>query len=305
MTKNDHLDVNYLNSDSTTGRRKKGTESFPHRITLARSATSNNGYPSGLSSRPTFPTFLSSRSTRRSSRTESTIFDLPEDCTLADSERLSFSVTSPIDIPFPKLSRRGTYSSLPSSPTGAVHLETHSRPTALDQSPQDFASLTLGIDIRSNDVLAEAIRRIASRRGSLASLQSTTDDRLRASSLPTEEALLDSQTGYLDPSATYNDVAQADPEDAGDNDSVDAAEEDLASPGLHIVEIAEDSDENELYEDAYLSQENSALDGSFLLSSDSPKEEVELAPQRMSWYDVLKEAVVEEEQHALEIQGKW
>ena len=206
----------------------------------------------------------------------------------------------------PRLTRKATYSSLPPSPTGAIRLETDGLRDLSEQSHLEFASLTLGIDPHSNDILAQAIQRIASRRGSAISLESA-EDRLRVGSLP-PEGFLSSATPISGSLPNLRGTRSEDDLDEEDDEtgSIRAAEAELNSPRSAGSTI---EDEDDTFEDAFVSHDGSPIDGSMLLSGsdvniNTPGGEAEHR-RRLSWWDVLREAVVEEEEQALEIQGKW
>lgn len=283
---------------SHTSRRRAGLE---------RSATSTVVKSVKAVPRPTYPTFMSSRSTRRTSWAQKGLGDLgtTDSATGMLSERPLNALSAGL-VEAPRLTRKATYSSLPPSPTGAIRLETDGLRELSEQSHLEFASLTLGIDPHSNDILAQAIQRIASRRGSAISLESA-EDRLRVGSLP-PEGFFSSATPISGSLPNLRGTRSEDDLDEEDDEtgSIRVAEAELNSPRSAGSTI---EDEGDTFEDAFVSHDGSPIDGSMLLSGsdvniNTPGGEAEHA-RRLSWWDVLREAVVEEEEQALEIQGKW
>lgn len=291
-----------------------GPPASRRRAVLERSATSTvvKTVPKAVP-RPTYPTFLSSRSTRRTSwaRDDSGRM-LAVDTAATGKERRTNAASAGLD-QAPRLTRKATYSSLPPSPTGAIRMDDDGLKNSSAHSPLEFASMSLGIDPQSDDVLAQAIRRIAGRRGSASSLDSA-DDRLRATSLPPEEffSAMPTITTSLQsmPNLRRGTSDDEDEEGEGDTGSVGTAEIELSSPrSANSLRDGEGSADEEVFEDAFASHDSSSLENSMLLSGKPGNvntfEDKQAGGRRLSWWDVLREAVVEEEEQALEIQGKW
>ena len=287
-------------------------KSSRRRAVLERSATSTviKSAPKAVP-RPTYPTFLSSRSTRRTSWAKDDSGDVLglETATLPSKERNANALSAGL-IEAPRLTRKATYSSLPPSPTGAIRLDDDGLRDISGQSHLDFASLTLGIDPHSDDILAQAIQRIASRRGSAISLE-LADDRFRATSLPPEEFFSSGPpvSSSLQSLPNLRRETSIDDEDEDeDTRSIKAAEVELNSPRSAGSISETERLDDDIFEDAFVSHDSSPTDDSLLLGGTSgntcPYGDREEG-RRLSWWDVLREAVVEEEEHALEIQGKW
>jgi hypothetical protein len=283
------------------------------RAVLERSATSTVVKGVKAVPRPTYPTFLSSRSTRRTSwaRNDSGEVHDVGPATRLSKERQANALSAGL-IEAPRLTRKATYSSLPPSPTGAIRVENDGLRDLSAQSHLEFASLTLGIDPHSDDILAQAIQRIASRRDSTISLESA-EDRLRAASLHPEEFFSSGPPISISlqslPNLRRNQSDDDPDEEDHETGSIGAAEGELNSPRSAGSTIGDEHDEDDIFEDAFFSHDGSPIDESLLLSgsmgdSTAFRDKAEQAT-RLSWWDVLREAVVEEEEHALEIQGKW
>lgn len=291
-----------------------GSEVVPRRAAFVRSNT-GTAHTSGLAPRPAFPTFLSSRSTSRrtsyarsrDSNVGSSNVNLPyedektgiwidthshtstkSNLLLEDEDRKRSRTTiQPIQIP--KFSRRGTYSSLPPSPTGAILLNLPAS-AEIERDRYDFASRNLGLDKGSAEALVSALNRVAGRRiggedgGSAedggAGL-GMGDERIRASSLPPEGILSEGHTPFLEAEDFLlgEETIPALPKMGKLSRMQSAARVPNGEEGRPAVQISTPPKKM---------RENS-MEGQ----------------KRLSLWDVLREAVFEEEQNALEIQGKW
>ena len=291
------------------------TRSSKRRAALERSATSSRIVPASkpVLTRPAYPTFISSRSTRRTSWAQ--IDDLAiESSRLVQNDpgsRRAQAVTEVEPYRAPKLTRKGTYSSLPPSPTGAIRVDEAGLCDLSEQSPAEFASLTLGIDPDSEDVLALAIQRIAAQRVSTAEQESIGSD-LRATSLPPDD-FFGTRGPTISSLLSLPDLQRSLSRDQEDDvESLGGVDVHLSA--FRTEQSSDDEDErleDEIFEDAsgfdgesppgdsyFSGVESIALEGRQEESSRSVLE-------KLSWWDVLREAVVEEEEQALEIQGKW
>jgi hypothetical protein len=256
---------------------------------------------------------MSSRSTRRTSwaQVDDVAIETSRTVQNGSASRRAQAVTEVEQYPAPKLTRKGTYSSLPPSPTGAIRVDEASLCDLSEQSPVEFTSLTLGIDPDSEDVLALAIQRIAAQRVSTVEQESTGGD-LRATSLPPDD-FFGSRGPTISSLLSLPDLQRSLSQDQ-DDDVESLGGVDVQLSALRTEQSSDDEDErleNEVFEDASGFDGGSPPDDSYFTGVDSiplqerPEESERPILEKLSWWDVLREAVVEEEEQALEIQGKW
>ena len=291
------------------------TRSSKRRAALERSATSSRVQPVSrpVLNRPAYPTFISSRSTRRTSWTQVDDVTIETTRTAQNgfASRRAEAIVEAEQYQAPKLTRKGTYSSLPPSPTGAIRVDEAGLCDLSEQSPAEFASLTLGIDPDSEDVLALAIQRIAAQRVSITDQESTGSD-LRATSLPPDD-FFGNRGPTISSLLSLPDLQRSLSRDQEDDvESLGGVDAQLSA--LRTEHSSDDEDErleDEIFEDASGFHEGSPPDNTYFPGMDSiplqyrPEEFGRRLMEKLSWWDVLREAVVEEEEQVLEIQGKW
>lgn len=320
-------------------RKRRRTEDniFPTRPSIPGRSRTSSIVPTTkptLGTRPAYPTFQSSLSTRRIS---GKYFVNGSDESLDVSQEKISAVPETGDhdtnIDIPRLFRRGTYSSLPPSPTGAIHelLDSSTSKHAYHKSADiDLENLQVGsLETAFLDRALEGYNLLRSdpNRQHLIpdddeSGRGDRDRLVRASSLPPESNLderatidlcdtsppLD-RTGMKLPRQESDDDDDDDDDDDGSvRDADEALDQTPPEEEQPFLGSQDDSTGEEVYEDAY-----DSLEHSMLLSGSQhhhPKPERARSGstsvrQKLSWWDVLREAVVEEEHPSLEIQGKW